>query len=111
MPRRAPAAVAHNGYLYIVGGIDGNGHYVQPVEYAPILENGTLGKWQRTSPIIEGRFYNAVVAFNGYLYTLGGGSGAPIGDLGGSGLELIALALIAGAIAYKPLKQSLFRQS
>ena len=41
----------------------------------------------------------------------GGGSGAPIGDLGGSGLELIALALIAGAIAYKPLKQSLFRQS
>ena len=40
----------------------------------------------------------------------GGGSGAPIGDLGGSGLELIALALIAGAIAYKPLKQSLFGQ-
>lgn len=77
LARRAPAAVAHNGYLYLVGGIDGNANYVRTVEYAPILENGSLGTWQHTNPIIEGRFYNAVVAFNGFLYTLGGGSGLP----------------------------------
>ena len=77
LARRAPAAVAHNGYLYVVGGIDGNERYVHTVEYAPILEDGKLGTWQRTSSILEGRFYNATVAFNGFLYTLGGGSGAP----------------------------------
>ncbi len=77
LPRRAPAAVAHNGYLYVVGGIDGNERYVHAVEYAPVKKDGTLGAWRRTSPIIEGRFYNAAVAFNDYLYTLGGGSGAP----------------------------------
>ncbi len=75
LPRRAPAATTYNGYIYIVGGIDGNDRYVQPVEYAQILKDGTLGKWQRTSPIIEGRFYNAAVAHEGYIYTLGGGSG------------------------------------
>ena len=76
IPRRAPAAVAYNGFLYLIGGIDGDDRYVQSVEYAPILADGTLGQWQRTSPIMTGRFYNAAVAFDGYLYTLGGGSGA-----------------------------------
>ena len=74
-PRRAPAAVAHNGFLYVVGGIDGRDHYVHAVEYAPILKNGALGRWRLTSELIEGRFYNAVLAHKGYLYTLGGGAG------------------------------------
>lgn len=75
LSRRAPAAVTYNGYIYIVGGIDGNDRYVHQVEYVPILKDGTLGEWQRSSPIIEGRFYNAAVAYDGYIYALGGGSG------------------------------------
>jgi N-acetylneuraminic acid mutarotase len=75
--RRAAAAIAYHGYLYLVGGIDGTDHYVHQVEYAPILSDGTLGKWRQTSPILEGRFYNAVVAHDSWLYTLGGGSGTP----------------------------------
>lgn len=77
LPRRAPAATTYNGYLYVVGGINGDGRYVRPVEYAPILSNGRLGQWRRTSSLNKGRFYNAAVAHNGFLYTLGGGSGAP----------------------------------
>lgn len=74
-PRRAPAAVAYNNYLYMVGGIDGNERYVHTVEYAPIQPDGSLGKWRTTSDLNDGRFYNAAIASNGYLYTLGGGSG------------------------------------
>lgn len=73
--RRAPAAATYGDYLYIVGGIDGNDQYVTTVEFARIAEDGTLGPWQATTAINEGRFYNAAVAANGYLYTLGGGSG------------------------------------
>lgn len=73
--RRAPAAVAYGNHLYIVGGIDGDDRYVHTVEYAQIQGDGRLGPWQVGSDLNEGRFYNAVVAANGWLYTLGGGSG------------------------------------
>ena len=76
-PRRAPAAVAYKGFLYIVGGIDGNNRYVHTVEYAAINKDGSLNTWKTTTALKEGRFYNAVIAANGYLYTIGGGSGAP----------------------------------
>lgn len=78
-PRRALAATAANGYLYVIGGVDGQGRYVRPVEYAPILIDGQLGKWQTTSHLREGRFYLATVAHHGYLYALGGGGGE-LGD-------------------------------
>jgi N-acetylneuraminic acid mutarotase len=73
--RRAPAAVAYGDHLYIVGGIDGDDRYVHTVEYAQIESDGRLGPWQVGTDLNEGRFYNAVVAANGWLYTLGGGSG------------------------------------
>ena len=75
LARRAPAATTYNGFIYVIGGIDANDRYVQPVEYAAIHKDGTLGPWQQTSPIIAGRFYNAAIAHNGFIYTLGGGSG------------------------------------
>lgn len=78
-PRRALAATAANGFLYIVGGVDAQGQYVRPVEYAPILADGQLGKWRTTSHLREGRFYLAAVAHRGYLYALGGGGGE-LGD-------------------------------
>ncbi len=74
--RRAPAAAIYGDYIYIVGGVDGEGNYVKVVEYAPILANGQLGPWRQTSALGEGRFYNAAIAHNGYLYAIGGGTGA-----------------------------------
>ncbi|HGX93488.1 MAG TPA: kelch-like protein [Candidatus Tenderia sp.] len=74
-PRRAPAAVAYGGFLYVVGGVDGQGRYVRPVEYSAIGDDGQLGPWHDTAPLQQGRFYNAVIAHNGYLYAIGGGTG------------------------------------
>jgi len=73
--RRAPAAAAYEGYLYLSGGVDAQGNYIDAVEYAAILDNGQLGPWQSTSSLIEGRFYHSLVAYQGYLYAIGGGSG------------------------------------
>jgi hypothetical protein len=78
-PRRALAATTSNGYLYVVGGVDAQGQYVRPVEYARILADGRLGDWKETSPLLKGRFYLAAVSHEGYLYALGGGGGE-LGD-------------------------------
>ena len=78
-PRRALAASIVNNYLYVIGGVDDHGQYVRPVEYASILDDGTLGSWHTTTSLQEGRFYLAAVSDNGYLYALGGGGGA-LGD-------------------------------
>ncbi|MFC1750406.1 hypothetical protein ACFL2V_16520 [Pseudomonadota bacterium] len=79
-PRRAPAAAAYKDFLYVVGGIDGNERYVHTVEYTAINNDGTLANWKTTSALNDGRFYNAVIAANGYLYAIGGGSGKPGND-------------------------------
>lgn len=78
-PRRALAATVANGYLYVLGGVDAQGQYVHPVEYAPILKDGRLGQWQETSSLRQGRFYLATASHDGYLYALGGGGGE-LGD-------------------------------
>ena len=75
LARRAPSAVAHNGYLYVIGGIDAHDRYVDSVEFAPILADGRLGPWRQTSALREGRFYAAAVAWNDDLYVIGGGRG------------------------------------
>ena len=77
--RRALAAVTANGYIYVLGGVDKNGRYVKEVEFARILANGKLDKWQKTSSLNQGRFYLAAVTSGGYIYAIGGGSG-PLGD-------------------------------
>ncbi|NOX91516.1 MAG: hypothetical protein GXP18_03410 [Gammaproteobacteria bacterium] len=78
-PRRALAATAAKGYLYVLGGVDAQNRYVRPVEYARILPNGQLGLWKTTSSLLEGRFYLAAASHDGYLYALGGGGGK-LGD-------------------------------
>lgn len=76
--RRGLTAIAANGYLYVIGGVDSKGDYVRPVEFAPILDNGKLGAWQTTTELTEGRFYLASAYSNGYIYALGGAIG-PLG--------------------------------
>ncbi len=78
-PRRALAATATDDYLYVLGGVDAQGRYVRPVEYAPILADGRLGAWRQTRALRKGRFYLASVNHGGYLYALGGGGGE-LGD-------------------------------
>ncbi|MCF6322776.1 MAG: hypothetical protein L3J89_00385 [Gammaproteobacteria bacterium] len=74
-PRRALAAVTYNNHLYVLGGIDAGNRYVRTVEYTKIRADGSLGKWQKTSRLNEGRFYLAAAASNGYLFAIGGAKG------------------------------------
>jgi N-acetylneuraminic acid mutarotase len=78
-PRRALATAVAGDYLYVVGGINDDDEYVKEVEFTRINPDGTLGEWQTTSSLLEGRFYLAAVTKNGYLYALGGATG-PRGD-------------------------------
>ena len=77
--RRALSAVASETHVYVIGGIDNNGHYVRDVEFAPILQDGNLGPWRKTTAINQGRFYVASVIVGKHIFLLGGGIG-PIGD-------------------------------
>jgi len=74
--RRALAATSSGKYIYVIGGIDNNGAYVGNVEYSTYHPDGTLDSWQKTSALIEGRFYLAAVSINGFVYALGGAKGA-----------------------------------
>lgn len=77
--RRALAAAAAGDYLYVLGGVDAAGDYVNTVEFAHVLPDGRLEPWQFTTPLTAGRIYHAAVALQGDLYVLGGGQGE-LGD-------------------------------
>jgi hypothetical protein len=73
--RRSHTAVAYNGYMYILGGYDNTGTYLNDVQYAPIAANGTLGTWQPTASFTTIRSGHVSVAYNGYIYVMGGHNG------------------------------------
>ena len=67
--------VAYNGYLYYVGGFNGSAA-VSTVYYAQINLNGSVGTWSTTTALSVATEYGGAVAYNGYLYSLGGDNGA-----------------------------------
>ena len=73
-PRAGAATLAVNGYLYVIGGVDGVG-FVRSSEYAKINSDGSLGPWQHTAPLIEERGFIDAVEKNGFIYVVGGGNG------------------------------------
>ncbi len=94
MPARLSfGAVAYNGNLYVVGGYADNStsgdcasNVCNGVFYAPINANGTIGSWTATttfpssSPTMPARYGLGTVAYNGYLYVMGGEAAASSGD-------------------------------
>ncbi|MDB5182176.1 MAG: hypothetical protein JWP13_939, partial [Candidatus Saccharibacteria bacterium] len=64
-------AIAHNGYIYIVGGA-GSGGFLNSVEYAPINADGTLGTWRATTGFTSGRYGHVSYIYRGYIYVMGG---------------------------------------
>jgi hypothetical protein len=68
------AVVAHNGYLYALGGYDATGAATNAVSMAPILPDGTVGAWSATTPLPDPRVGIADMAFgySGRLYVVGG---------------------------------------
>jgi Tfp pilus assembly protein FimT len=68
-------AIAYNGYLYSIGGIiDQNSpaDATATVNYAQINTNGTLGTWASTAPLPSKIAGQPAIAYNGYLYSIGG---------------------------------------
>jgi hypothetical protein len=67
------ACAAYSGYVYCVGGsFNANGDDVASSYYAPLGDNGTIGKWESTTayPIPIDTQYCA--AWTGYIYCVGG---------------------------------------
>lgn len=69
---------AYNGYLYAVGGMTSGGAILDSVEYAPINTDGSVGVWTTTSSLPVPNALGRAVAYNGYLYLLGGSEGSTI---------------------------------
>ena len=65
-------SIAYNGYLYEIGGANSSGASIATVDYAPINSNGTLGAWTATTALPVATRYATSVAYNGYVYEIGG---------------------------------------
>ncbi|MCG6970142.1 MAG: hypothetical protein LJE85_10280 [Gammaproteobacteria bacterium] len=73
-PRAGTAVIAHNGFIYVIGGVDGR-DFVATVEFAPIDGTGGVGQWQLGPALnVERGFIDAVV-HNDTIYVVGGGNG------------------------------------
>jgi hypothetical protein len=75
-PRSHHAAFIDQGYLYVLGGLDGvvgghNAHFTDVIR-AQIAEDGTLGDWQIVSRTPHALATHAAFAHNGALWALGG---------------------------------------
>ncbi|MBI3098489.1 MAG: hypothetical protein HYY93_09655 [Planctomycetes bacterium] len=53
--RRLHAVAAYNGYMFVLGGIDGSGFQLSDVQFAAINSNGTVGGWTGTTAFTTAR--------------------------------------------------------
>lgn len=68
-------SIVYNGFLYVMGGSPDFTTIVSDVLFAPIHEDGTVGAWSTTSPLPSGRYGHTSVAYNGFIYVMGGYDG------------------------------------
>ncbi len=67
----------YNGYVYIGGGLGSSTQ--SDIQYAKINSDGTLGTWTATASIPganAARYGEGMVAYNGYMYIMGGYTGS-----------------------------------
>jgi N-acetylneuraminic acid mutarotase len=76
-------SVAYNGHLYVLGGDDPNPWELSRVIVATINADGSLGAWSSTTSLPTPCVRPRAVAYNGFLYSIGGDrfSGGPLGDV------------------------------
>lgn len=70
---------ALKGRLYVVGGASGRvaGRGDAAVYSAAIAADGALGRWRAELPLPDGRYQITAVAFEGWLFAVGGYQGSP----------------------------------
>jgi len=64
--------LAYNGYLYMSGGYTSLFANAADVQFARINANGSVGNWTTTTSLPTARMGHASLAYNGYMYTVGG---------------------------------------
>lgn len=69
-------AVAFRGYVYVVGGADGQNAPAATAWRAAVNADGTLGPWQSILALSGGASYQSLVNFGPYLYAVGGDASA-----------------------------------
>jgi len=81
--RKLFTAVAYNGFLYAIGGLDDTGTLLGTVEFAPIsMTTGYVGLWSGTTSLPTPIYGHASVLHNGHVYVIGGHDGAgPVDDV------------------------------
>jgi hypothetical protein len=73
--RKQIQPVVLNGYVYVIGGRDDSNTVQSTSYYAKLNPDGTIGAWNTTTPLTSGtvaRFGQGTIAYNGYIYTMGG---------------------------------------
>ena len=73
-PRRTIRPAVWNDVIYLVGGNDGN-NFQSTVYYARLNADGTIGPWTGTTALPGPSTAHSTVAYNGYLYVVGGNTG------------------------------------
>jgi hypothetical protein len=73
--RSGHGSAAYNGFLYVIGGTVG-GTFLSDVQVAALGANGSIGPFTATTALPVARLGLTALAYNGFLYVLGGRSGA-----------------------------------
>lgn len=67
------AAVAYNGYMYVIGGQDSGGTPLNTVYYGAINNDGSIDSWTTNSHSLPtATTLETAVAYDGYVYVMGG---------------------------------------
>jgi N-acetylneuraminic acid mutarotase len=74
IPRAGAAVVVADGFIYMIGGVDGR-RFLETTEYAKIQQDGSLGPWQPGPSLNEERGFAEAIVHNGFIYVVGGGNG------------------------------------
>jgi len=64
-------SAAYNGHIYMTGGFTGS-NGTSTVLFAPINATGSVGAWSSTVALPVALYSHEALAYNGYLYTVGG---------------------------------------
>lgn len=70
--RYGAAAVVVNDRIYVLGGFDTDWNVLSSVEMSVLNADGTLGPWTTTTALITPTAQLSAVAWNGYIYAIGG---------------------------------------
>jgi len=72
VPLTEHASVVYNGKIYVLGGNTISWIWLDTVYLADILPDGTISGWTTTTPLPQVRGDFEAVAWNGFIYVLGG---------------------------------------